>query len=133
MKRLALTAALAISAFAALALTAEALKVDAVLKDADKHDGKDVAVTGTVSNYQAKTSRAGNKYATFTLKGANNTLSAYTQGHPDPAPKDGDTVEITGVYRKEKKVSDTYTVKNELDFTKKDKKPYGLKITKKAN
>lgn len=124
---------LAVAIVAATAVwAATVLTVDDVLKGAAKYDTKEVTVKGVIDKFEAKTSKAGNKYTVLTLKGTKESLNAYTRGHIDPAPKKGDTVEITGIFRKEKKVTATYTVKNEVDFTKVEKKKYGLKIVKKG-
>lgn len=125
----------ALALLATFAYAADILTVDDVVKNAGKHDGKTLTVTGVVSDYQAKTSRAGNKYTILTLKGKEQTMNAYSRGHLEKAPKKGDTVEITGSFKKEKKVNASYTVKNEVDFTKgtdEKTKKYGLKIVKSA-
>ena len=118
---------------ASVAFAAEVLTVDKLIEKADTHNNNDVVVTGKVSDFQAKTSKAGNPYTNFKLKGENTVASVYFQGHMESAPRNGDTVEVTGVYRKEKKVNDSFTVKNEIDATKKQGKKYGVKVTKKAD
>ncbi len=120
---------------AAFAYASEAMTVDKLLKNADTNDGKAVTVTGTVSKFTPKTSQAGNKYTNFTLKGENSTASVYFRGHleGEKAPKDGDTVEVSGIYRKEKRVNDSFTVKNEIDSTKVEGKPFGVKVTKRKD
>lgn len=114
-----------------LAFAADALKVDDLIKSADKHDGKAVTVVGTVTEFTQKTSRAGNKYFTFKLKGKTpeTALSVYGRGEPQTAPKKDDKVEVTGIYRKEKKLP-SFTVKNEVDISAVEGKKYGLKILK---
>jgi len=125
-------ALLLLSVLSVAAFAADALTVDKLLKDKDEYDNKDVVVTGTVSEYKQRESRLGNPYVTLKLKGENKVASVYMQGklEGDAAPKDGDTIEVNGVYRKEKKVNDDFTVKDEIDATKKEKKKYGIKITK---
>lgn len=114
-----------------MAFAAEALTVPALLKDADKHDGKGVTVAGKVLEFKQKTSRAGNEYWTLKLKGdkKDENLNVYGRGKLDPAPKKDDKVEVNGVYRKEKKLAD-FTVKNEVDTSPVEGKKYGLKIVK---
>lgn len=129
MKKFAL---IGIAALAVVAYAADVLTVDKLLKDRDDHDGKDVVVTGKVADFRERESRAGNKYTTFKIQGENKIASVYVQGVLDPTPKNGDTVEVSAVFRKEKKVNDNFTVKDELDATKKANKKYGVKITKKA-
>lgn len=87
-----------------------------VLAAREKFDGQAVRVVGKVSKYQAKTSRRGNPYTVFTIEAGGAKLSVYHQEHQAPAPKDGDTVEVTGVYEKERKVG-SFTVKDQVDAT----------------
>lgn len=114
-----------------LAFAADALKVDDLIKNADKHDGKAVTVVGTVVEFNPKTSRAGNKYFTLKLKGKTKEtdLNVYGRGELEKAPKKDDKVEIAGIYRKEKKLSD-FTVKNEVDVSPVEGKKHGVKIVK---
>jgi len=116
-------------AVTATAFAAAPLTVDGLNKKAAELNGKVVTVVGEVSQFTEKTSKAGNKYTTFVLKGENSTANGYTQGHLSPKPKNGDTVEVTGTFLREKKLKD-FTVKNEVNFTKVEGKPFGLKITK---
>ncbi len=120
---------------AAVAFAAETLTVDKLLKDRETLDGKDVVVSGTVSEYKQRESRLGNPYITFKLKGESKVANIYMRGklEGNAAPKDGDTVEVNGVYRKEKKVNENFTTKDEIDASKSDtdaKKKYGVKVTK---
>jgi cytochrome c-type biogenesis protein CcmE len=115
----------------AAACVAAAIGVDALIKDADKHNEKRVTATGTVENFRARTSRAGNKYATFRLKGKDAFANVYYRGELKTPPKNGDRVEVTGVFRKEKKVNESFTVKNEIDASGADDKPAMVKIMKK--
>lgn len=112
-----------------LAIAAEAMTVDALLKDAAKNDGKAVTVAGQVVEFKQKTSRAGNKYFTLQLKGKTENVNVYGRGALAPAPKAGNRVEATGVFRKEKKLQD-FTVKNEVDVSPVEGKKYGVKILK---
>lgn len=121
--------------FAALALgvmlaaASEALSVDGLLKDAQKHDGKPVTVTGKIVEFQQKTSRAGNKYFTLQLRGTDGNVNVYGRGELAPAPKKDDRVEAAGIFRREKKVQ-TFTVKNEVDVSPVEGKKYGVKLLK---
>ncbi len=118
----------------ALAFAVEAMTVDKMLKDQDALDSKEVTVTGVVSDYRQRESRAGNPYVNFKLKGENKIANVYVRGslEGDKAPKNGDTVEVSGIYRKEKKVSDSFTVKDEVDASPVEKKKFGVKITKRG-
>ncbi|MBL8069049.1 MAG: hypothetical protein JNM28_11415 [Armatimonadetes bacterium] len=124
---------LGVFALAAISLAAT-VTVDTLLKDKAKYDGKEVVVSGKVAEYKARTSRAGNPYITFKLKGASATANVYLRGklEGDAAPKDGDKVEVSGIYRKEKKVTDTFTSKDEIDASPVAKKKFGVKITERA-
>lgn len=135
MKRAVLIGAILVSA---LALAADALTVDSLLKDKEKYNEKAVTVKGLVSEYKQRESRLGNPYLTFKLKGENSVANVYMRGKldGDKAPKDGDEVEVMGVYRKEKKVNDSFTTKDEIDVSKDADKPdqkYGVKITKRKD
>lgn len=121
----------ALMGVAAFALAAAALTVDAVVKNRDKHDGKTITAKGEVSDFRERTSRAGNKYTTFVLKGENSTLNVYSRGALEKGPKNGDNIEVTGQFRKEKKVNENFTVRNEVDISKsRTNEKNGFKIIK---
>lgn len=130
MKRVLVLGALAVAALA----MAATISVDTLLKNKNKYDGKDVVVSGKVAEYKARTSRAGNPYITFKLRGASATANIYLRGklEGNAAPKDGDKVEVSGVYRKEKKVSENFTSKDEIDASPVEKKKFGVKIVERA-
>lgn len=132
MKKAVLMSAVLLSA---LAFAANAITVDKLLKDKDQHDGKEVTVSGVVSEYRQRESRAGNPYVNFKLKGENSIANVYMRGklEGDKVPKNGDTVEVMGIYRKEKKVNDSFTVKDEVDASPVEKKKFGVKVTKRGN
>lgn len=98
------------------AFAGEQLTVEALLKNAKTHDGKAVTVIGTVSDYKEKTSKRGNPYVTFKLKGAKEIASVYLQGRLKKACKNGDVVIVEGKFVREKKVGDVL-YKNEIDAT----------------
>ncbi len=110
-----------------VALAASFLTVDAVIKDAKKLNGKEVTVRGKVDAFKAKTSKSGNKYTTFKLKGETKVLNVYLRDHLSPEPKNGYVVEVKGIYRESKKVGEI-TFKNEVDATKVAGKKFGVKI-----
>ncbi len=124
MKRLSL---ISIAALAAFSFAASYLTVDAVIKDAKKHDKKDVLVRGRVDKFTEKTSKRGNKYTTFKLQGEKSTLNVFMQDHLAKDPKKGDIVEVNGVFRESKTVG-TSVYKNEVEATKVAGKKYGVKI-----
>ena len=118
---------LTIAALASIAYAASFLTVDAVMKDTKKYDTKDVTVRGKVANFKEKTSKAGNKYTTFVLKGETKSINVYIRDHMAKDPKPGDIAEVVGVFRVSKKVG-TMVFKNEIDATKAAGKKYGVKI-----
>lgn len=125
MKR-SLATLLSVAAILAIALAADKLSVSKLVKDADKYDGKEVVLVGKISEFEQKTSRRGNKYFLFKVKEGDDVVNGYSQGEMKPELKAGDKVEVSGIFRKEKKVQD-FTVKNEIDATKVKDKSYGVK------
>ncbi|HRI44522.1 MAG TPA: cytochrome c maturation protein CcmE [Fimbriimonadaceae bacterium] len=101
---------------ASAAFAGEQLTVEALLKNAKAHDGKTVAVIGTVTEYNEKTSKRGNPYVTFKLKGTKEVAAVYLQGRLKKACKNGDTVIVEGKFVREKKVGEA-VYKNEIDAT----------------
>lgn len=112
------------TAIAALAFCAP-IKVADLIKSADKHNNKPVEVVGKIEKFEQRTSKAGNKYFVFKMKEGGSELNVYGRGEPKTPVKDGDKVKINGIFRKEKKLKN-FTVKNEVDVTKVDGKPYGV-------
>ena len=120
-------ALLAIAAFATVAYAATFLTVDAVMKNTKKYNEKDVTVRGRLDKYKKKTSKSGNKYTTFELKGETKSINVYMRDHLPKDPKSGDVVEVMGVFRESKTVGSA-TFKNEIDATKVAGKKYGVKV-----
>jgi hypothetical protein len=112
-----------------IALAAENITVSAILKDPSRFDNKAITVVGKVAKFKARTSRAGNKYFTFDLTEGTSHIPVYGKGELKPEPKDGDKVEATGLFAKERKLGSS-TFKNELDVTKKEKEKFGVKVVK---
>lgn len=121
------------TAAALLALAAEKLTPDALIAQADKQDGKVVTLTGKVEKFEEKTSKKGNKYTVFKVKGTKESVSVWIKNHLEAAkkPANGDIVEVIGLFKKEKKVGDL-VFKNEVDASTVKDKPNGVKVTKKA-
>jgi cytochrome c-type biogenesis protein CcmE len=114
----------------AAAIAASKVPLADLLKDPKAYDGKTISVTGAVAEFKQKTSRKGNKYFTFTMKGEEKqVLNVYSQGEAETGIKDGSKVVVTGVFRQEKKVLD-FTVKNEIDASKVEGKENGVKLVK---
>ncbi len=118
---------------AAFAFAGTPITVDALIKDAAKHNNKPVVVTGQIETFKQRKSKAGNDYVTLTLKGENESVNVYLRGKFTPVPKKGAHAEVTGVYHKEKKIKD-FVIKNEIDASVDPKddytKDYGMKILK---
>lgn len=100
---------------AAAAFAAAKLSVDQLLAKVDDNDKKVVTVTGKVSEFKARTSKIGNKYFTFKLKGDKGFVNVFGPFEFKTAPADGAKVEITGEFLKEKKLRD-FSVKNQVEL-----------------
>jgi hypothetical protein len=73
-----------------------------IVADKDSYDGKEVSVSGKISNLKFKTLKGGNKYATFLLVGeSGGRINVIISEHPKLKP--GQKVRVTGLYRKVKK------------------------------
>lgn len=95
-----------------------------------KYDQKVVKVIGKIEKYEEKTSKSSKKpYTVFVLVDAKGKVNVYMHGHPSPKLKDGDKVEVTGKYSKEKKIKDL-VFKNEIDASHDVVKTNGVKILK---
>ncbi len=105
-------------AVAAIAFATGQIKIADVLTGAAKYDGKVITVQGTVAKFKQKTSKAGHPYFVFDVLEGTKKLEVYGQGELKPAPKNGQKVEVTGSFVKEKTIG-SFTVKNEIDVTKK--------------
>ncbi|MCU0317009.1 MAG: cytochrome c maturation protein CcmE [Fimbriimonadaceae bacterium] len=101
--------------FTAVTAFAATLKIDDLLKNADRHDGNVLTVTGKVADFRVRTSRADREYTTFKLQSENKEINVYLRGRVKGKVENGNMVEVTGTFRKEKKVNDNFTVKNEVD------------------
>ncbi len=123
--------ALALAAFAQSGVIKT--NITDVLKEPDKVDGKAIQIEGKVEKYEEKSSQRGNPYTVFKVTDSGKTLSVWMTGHAkdDNKPNDGDKVQLTGIYRKEKKVGDI-TFRNEIDVSPVKDKPYGIKILERA-
>lgn len=107
------------------------LKLTELLKDAKKYDGKAVVVRGMVAEFEARTSKRGTKYTVFKLKDGKDTASVYLKTHLAKPPANQDPVEVSGIFRVEKKVG-PQTFTNEIDATPVKDKPYGVKLLPKG-
>lgn len=121
-------ASLALVAIATLALAADAVKVADLVKDPAKYDGKTVKGDGSVKNFKAKTSKAGNDYFTFDLIDGTKKVSVYSHGKLDKDLADGTKVSVEGKFIKEKVLNkgkeNEFTIKNEIDISgKRGEKP----------
>jgi len=115
---------------AAGASAAEKASVKDIIKDGSKFDKKVVTTTGKVAKFEQRTSRAGNSYFVFEVVEEKDKakVNVYGRGKLDLAVKNGDSVEVTGYYRLEKKVGNQ-TFRNEIEVKLDEKKP-PIKIVK---
>jgi len=84
-----------------------------ILNDPDFYHQKVVIVIGKIKNLRLKVSRKGNPYTTFRLMDkTRNGLKVFIWEHQDL--KEGDLVEVTGVFKRIKRVG-IYTFFNEIE------------------
>ena len=91
---------------------ASAGTVAEIAKNPAAFDQKTVTVGGTVEEINSRTSRRGNPYTTFRLSDQGETVKVFTFG--TPAIKDGERVEVRGVFQQVKHVG-AYTFHDEID------------------
>ncbi len=91
---------------------ASAATVAEIAKDPAAFDQKTVTVSGTAQEVSSRTSRRGNPYTTFRLSDQGEAVKVFTFG--TPAIKDGDRVEVRGVFHRVKQVG-AYTFHDEID------------------
>jgi DNA polymerase III alpha subunit (gram-positive type) len=114
----ALKTALFLLVLTTLAFAADKLTVKQLQAAAKKFDGKEITVTGVVYKFEQRTSKAGNAYFIFKLADKADkklVVNIYGQGKAAKLPKDGDQVELKGMYKLEKKVGNR-NFKNELQI-----------------
>ena len=88
---------------------------DKIVAQKDSYDGKEVSVSGKISNLKFKTSEGGSKYTTFVLVGeSGGRINVFISKHPKLKPTQ--KVKVTGLYRKFKK-SGKYTFRNRIEAT----------------
>ena len=90
-----------------------------------KFDGKAVAVSGRVSHFKQKTSKAGNDYYTFDLVEGKEKLAIYGGDKLDAVLKEDDRVVVTGKFAAERKVGE-HVFTNEIDASSKLGKAFGV-------
>jgi len=121
-----LIAVFALCAFALADDKPVKLSLPELQQEPAKYDGKVVEVTAPVAGFKQKTSQAGNKYFTLKLAEDGKTVNDYSRGELGKELKDGAKVMVTGIFRVEKKLG-SLVFKNEIDCTKQEGKPYGIK------
>jgi hypothetical protein len=78
--------------------------VEKIATNKDSYDGKQVSVTGTVSNLKLKAGNVGDKYTTFILVGkSGGRINVFIWGHLKLQP--GQKVQVTGLYRKVRRLT----------------------------
>src|SRR5256885_15797723 len=91
---------------------ASAETVAEIAKNPAAFDQKTVTASGTAQEVSRRTSRRGNPYTTFRLSDQGEAVKVFTFG--TPAIKDGDRVEVRGVFQRVKQVGAS-TFHNEID------------------
>ena len=91
---------------------AAATTVTEITKNPAAFDQKTVTASGTAQEVSSRTSRRGNPYTTFRLSDQGEAVKVFTFG--TPAIKDGDRVEVRGVFQRVKQVG-AYTFHDEID------------------
>ncbi|MBI1334044.1 MAG: hypothetical protein JST12_10930 [Armatimonadetes bacterium] len=120
---------LSLIAAAAFALAVESVTPSDIVKSPDKFDKKEATVVGFVKKFKARTSKAGNDYFIFDLTKGGDKIAIYGHGKLEKDLKDGDKVEVKGIFTKEKTVGQS-TFKNELDCSGKRGEKPNLKVLK---
>jgi len=86
---------------------------DKIVAKKDSYDGKEVSVSGKISNLKFKTSNGGSKYTTFVLVGeSGGRINVLISKHPKLKPTQ--KVRVTGIYRKVNKTG-KYTFRNQIE------------------
>ncbi len=99
--------------FHGLSVQAGVVPIKGIVDKPADYDGTTVTVKGKALDVKPTTSRRGNPYTTFQVADPSGaSLKVFTWGHP--SIDSGDTVEVTGTFRRAKQVG-RYTFNNELD------------------
>jgi hypothetical protein len=84
-----------------------------VVETPAQFDGQTLTLRGTITALKETVSRGGNDYTTFKLQDAGGrAVNIFKWGHP--SLKDGDWVEVEGIFRQTKHVA-AYTFHNEVE------------------
>src|SRR5881396_1171948 len=105
-------ALICVLALASPARWASAATVAEIAKNPVAFDQKTVTASGTAEEISSRTSRRGNPYTTFRLSDRGEAVKVFTFG--TPAIKDGQRVEVRGVFQRVKQVG-AYTFHDEID------------------
>jgi hypothetical protein len=81
-----------------------------ILADPDRFDMKGVTVSGTLTRLDARVSRRGSPYYTFTIE----NLTVYSAGVPATSCRDGASVTVKGMFKTVKQVGH-HTFRNQID------------------
>lgn len=86
--------------------------VKTVLSDPARYDNQPVSLAGTVNQLDARISRKGNDYYTFTLDDGSGRITVFSFGHPPCTSPD--RVAVDGTFRRVKQVG-RHTFHNQVD------------------
>jgi hypothetical protein len=107
--------ALSIMFFGNFGYAAMETTIEKILADKNSYDGKEVLVSGVVSNLKFKKSTGGNEYTTFSLTSeSGKSIHVFFLGHFKL--KSRQKVNVVGIFRKDAKVGRS-TLHNEIEAT----------------
>ncbi len=99
--------------FVGVLASAAEVSVKALTENPAQFDGQTVTLRGTATALKATTSRTGNDYTTFQVKDSSRAaVRVFSRGHP--TMKEGDPVEVVGVFQQVKRVGRS-TFYNEVE------------------
>lgn len=91
----------------------QALSVASLLENPGRYDGKVVTVSGVITAYRERVSRAGNPYTTFRLQEGGASVGVFAWGHR--GLREGARVRVTGVFQRVRRVG-RFTFYNEIEI-----------------
>ena len=95
----------------------QALSVASLVENPGRYDGKVVTVSGVITAYRERVSRAGNPYTTFRLQEGGASVGVFAWGHR--GLREGARVRVTGVFQRVRRVG-RFTFYNEIEVRRID-------------
>jgi hypothetical protein len=118
--RFSLTIPVLITVFLVSSAFGQLVSITTLLANPDRYDGQVVTVSGAVSAYRERVSRAGNPYTTFRLEEGRSSVAVFAWGHQ--GLRDGLRVRVTGVFQKVRRVG-RYVFYNEIEAQRIERLP----------